>query len=50
MKLVRTPEDRFQNLPGYSFSPHYVDVDDGEGAARIVSFLERIKILAGSAS
>jgi haloalkane dehalogenase len=27
MKANRTPESRFENLPGYAFAPHYVDVD-----------------------
>lgn len=31
MKSVRTPDDRFRNLPGYAFEPHYVMVDDTEG-------------------
>jgi haloalkane dehalogenase len=25
--VFRTPDDRFQGLPGYDFEPHYVDVD-----------------------
>jgi haloalkane dehalogenase len=31
MKFVRTPDERFANLPGYPFAPHYVSVPDGEG-------------------
>ena len=27
MQILRTPDDRFGGLPGYSFDPHYVDVD-----------------------
>jgi haloalkane dehalogenase len=27
MKVLRTPEERFRNLPGYSFAPHYTEVD-----------------------
>ncbi len=27
MQSLRTPESRFDNLPDYPFSPHYVDVD-----------------------
>lgn len=27
MDFVRTPDERFANLPGYSFEPHYVDID-----------------------
>ena len=28
MKILRTPDERFQNLPDYPFAPHYVEVDD----------------------
>lgn len=27
MEFLRTPEDRFVNLPGYNFEPHYAEVD-----------------------
>ncbi len=27
MKLLRTPEDRFRNLPGFPFAPHYVEIN-----------------------
>ncbi|HEV3316339.1 MAG TPA: haloalkane dehalogenase, partial [Candidatus Angelobacter sp.] len=27
MQYLRTPEDRFVNLPGYNFAPHYVEID-----------------------
>lgn len=27
MDFVRTPDERFTNLPGYKFAPHYIDVD-----------------------
>ncbi len=27
MKTLRTPESRFENLPGYEFKPNYVDID-----------------------
>lgn len=29
MDALRTPESRFESLPGYPFAPHYVDVGDG---------------------
>jgi haloalkane dehalogenase len=32
MDIVRTPDERFQNLPGYSFAPRYVEVPSGTGA------------------
>jgi len=31
MKCLRTPDDRFTDLPGYPFAPHYQEVPDGEG-------------------
>lgn len=39
MTLLRTPEDRYANLPGWTFEPHYVEIngarvhyiDEGEG-------------------
>ena len=27
MEMLRTPDERFTNLPGYAFEPHYVEVD-----------------------
>jgi len=27
MEILRTPDDRFHDLPGYDFTPRYVDVD-----------------------
>ena len=29
MKIVRTPEERFENLPDYPFKPNYLDVAEG---------------------
>jgi pimeloyl-ACP methyl ester carboxylesterase len=29
MNIVRTPDDRFANLPGYAFSPNYIDTLQG---------------------
>jgi haloalkane dehalogenase len=31
MDILRTPDDRFDDLPGYPFAPHYVDIADGDG-------------------
>ena len=28
MRALRTPDTRFENLPGYDFEAHYVDIDD----------------------
>jgi haloalkane dehalogenase len=27
MEILRTPDERFANLPGYDFTPHYVEID-----------------------
>ncbi|MCI0338495.1 MAG: haloalkane dehalogenase [Acidobacteria bacterium] len=27
MELLRTPDERFVNLPGYNFAPHYVEIN-----------------------
>jgi haloalkane dehalogenase len=29
MNTLRTPDARFQNLPGYPFAPHYAEIGDG---------------------
>lgn len=31
MKILRTPDERFENLPGYPFAPVYTEVPDGDG-------------------
>jgi len=31
MDTLRTPDDRFTDLPGYPFAPHYADIPDGDG-------------------
>jgi len=31
MNVLRTPDARFQNLPGYAFTPHYVEIPTGDG-------------------
>jgi haloalkane dehalogenase len=31
MEIARTPDARFENLPGFAFAPHYVEIPDGEG-------------------
>ncbi len=28
MKALRTPDDRFENLPGYDFEAHYLEIDN----------------------
>jgi len=31
MRALRTSDDRFENLPGWTFAPRYTEVPDGEG-------------------
>lgn len=31
MKVLRTPDDRFADLPGFPFEPHYAEIADGDG-------------------
>ncbi|MEM7586307.1 MAG: haloalkane dehalogenase [Acidobacteriota bacterium] len=31
MEVLRTPDDRFVDLPGYPFEPHYTEVPSGDG-------------------
>ena len=36
MSVLRTPDDRFENLPGFSFQPHYLEIlDEDLGPLRI---------------
>ncbi len=36
MKVLRTPDDRFQNLPDYPFRPHYLEIsDEALGSLRV---------------
>jgi len=40
MKTLRTPDERFEKLPGYSFTPHYSEVPDAEGGALRIHHLD----------
>ena len=40
METVRTPEERFENLPGYPFEPHYVEIDGGEAGSLRIHYVE----------
>jgi haloalkane dehalogenase len=35
MKVLRTPDERFAGLPGYGFTPHYVEVPSGDGDGQL---------------
>jgi haloalkane dehalogenase len=40
MDALRTPDDRFTDLPDFPFAPHYVEIDDGEGGQLRVHHLD----------
>lgn len=40
MKFVRTPEERFENLPDYPFAAHYTDIADTEGGHLRMHYLD----------
>ena len=40
MNSLRTPDERFENLPGYSFQPHYVEVLSGDGDTLRVHYID----------
>jgi haloalkane dehalogenase len=40
MKILRTPDDRFRNLPDYPFYPNYVEVSDGDGSSLRIHYVD----------
>ena len=40
MDVLRTPDERFVDLPDFPFAPHYVEVDSGEGATLRMHYLD----------
>jgi haloalkane dehalogenase len=40
MQVLRTPDERFEGLEGFSFAPHYAEVADGEGGQLRVHYLD----------
>ena len=40
MQVLRTPDERFTQLPDYPFEPHYAAVPDGEGGELRVHYLD----------
>jgi len=40
MKSLRTPDERFANLPDYPFAANYVDIDDQDGGTLRVHYLD----------
>lgn len=40
MQTLRTPDARFENLPGYPFAPRYVEIPDGDGGELRVHYVD----------
>jgi haloalkane dehalogenase len=40
MDVLRTPDERFANLPNFSFEPRYVEIADGEGGNLRVHYID----------
>ncbi|MEZ5339942.1 MAG: haloalkane dehalogenase [Acidimicrobiales bacterium] len=40
MQTLRTPDERFDNLPGYNFAPNYAEVSDQDGGSLRVHYLD----------
>jgi len=40
MKILRTPDERFENLPDYPFEPNYLEVPDGEGGNLRIHYVD----------
>jgi haloalkane dehalogenase len=40
MELVRTPDDRFANLPDFPYEPHYADVPSHDGGTLRMAWVE----------
>jgi haloalkane dehalogenase len=40
MEVLRTPDERFADLPGYPFEPHYVQIADDDGTELRIHYLD----------
>lgn len=40
MQALRTPDERFANLPDYPFQPNYIEVDDTEGGTLRLHYVD----------
>lgn len=41
MRILRTPEERFQALAEFPFAPHYLEIDSGAGPALRIHYLDQ---------
>jgi haloalkane dehalogenase len=40
LKILRTPDERFANLPDFPFAPHYCEVKDADGSALRIHYVD----------
>jgi haloalkane dehalogenase len=40
MKILRTPDERFENLPSYPYEPNYTEVPDGDGGTLRIHYVD----------
>ena len=40
MKVLRTPDARFENLPGYNYAPHYLTIRDDDGTELRIHYID----------
>jgi haloalkane dehalogenase len=40
LQILRTPDERFANLPGYAFAPRYVEIPSGDGTRLRVHYVD----------
>lgn len=40
MKVLRTPDERFANLPGFPWTPHYLTIRDADGTELRVAYID----------
>lgn len=40
MQMIRTPDERFSNLPDYPFEPHYAEIPDLEGGTLRMHYVD----------
>jgi haloalkane dehalogenase len=40
MQILRTPDERFANLPDFPFEPHYVEIPTGDGTQARVHYVD----------
>jgi haloalkane dehalogenase len=40
MKVLRTPDERFEGLPGYEFEPHYLNLQASDGAELRMHYID----------